>query len=217
MNIIDVLTRRYSTKNFDPTKTLSDEQLTQIKALLRMSPSSVNLQPWHFFLAQTEGAKARVAKGAGGDFAFNAAKITDAALAVVFCVKTDADADYMQKLLDKEDTDGRFSQTEFREFMRAGRQRFSDLHREIGDFDQWMEKQVYLNMGGFLLGVATLGLDAVPMEGVDFQALDEEFGLKDKGLRAIGVVSVGYRSADDFNADLPKSRLDEADILTELA
>ena len=53
------------------------------------------------------------------------------------------------------------------------------MHRkELKDDDQWMAKQVYLNVGNFLLGVAAMGLDAVPIEGVDFAILDEEFDLK---------------------------------------
>jgi nitroreductase/dihydropteridine reductase len=40
------------------------------------------------------------------------------------------------------------------------------MHRkELKDDDQWMAKQVYLNVGNFLLGVAAMGLDAVPIEG----------------------------------------------------
>ena len=60
-----------------------------------------------------------------------------------------------------------------------GRTFFADMHRkELKDDDQWMAKQVYLNVGNFLLGVAAMGLDAVPIEGVDFAILDEEFDLK---------------------------------------
>ncbi len=47
-------------------------------------------------------------------------------------------------------------------------------------------KQVYLNVGNFLLGVAAMGLDAVPIEGVDFAILDEEFDLKAQGLHQPG-------------------------------
>ncbi len=42
-----------------------------------------------------------------------------------------------------------------------------------------MAKQVYLNVGNFLLGACT-GPDAVPIEGFDAAILDEEFGLKEK-------------------------------------
>lgn len=79
-----------------------------------------------------------------------------------------------------------------------------------------MEKQVYLNIGNFLLGVATLGIDAVPMEGIDMKALDEEFGLREKGYTAVVMVGLGYRSESDFNANLPKSRLPKEEIFTEI-
>jgi nitroreductase/dihydropteridine reductase len=77
-----------------------------------------------------------------------------------------------------------------------------------------MEKQVYLNIGNLLLGVAALGIDAVPMEGFDAKVLDEELGLRKKGYTAIAVVGLGYRSDNDFNAELPKSRLEEDEIIT---
>ena len=33
-----------------------------------------------------------------------------------------------------------------------------------------------------MLGVASLGIDATPMEGIDVKALDEEFRLREKGM-----------------------------------
>ena len=79
-----------------------------------------------------------------------------------------------------------------------------------------MEKQVYLNIGNFLLGVASLGIDATPMEGIDVKALDEEFGLREKGYTSLVAVSLGYRAESDFNSTekTPKSRLPESEIFT---
>ena len=49
-----------------------------------------------------------------------------------------------------------------------GHKFFADMHRkDLHDDAEWMAKQVYLNVGNFLLGVAALGLDAVPIEGFD--------------------------------------------------
>ncbi len=81
---------------------------------------------------------------------------------------------------------------------------------------EWMAKQVYLNVGNFLLGVAALGLDAVPIEGFDAAILDAEFGLKEKGYTSLVVVPVGHHSVEDFNATLPKSRLPQNITLTEV-
>ena len=93
---------------------------------------------------------------------------------------------------------------------------FLDLRRyEQKDEPHWLIEQLYLNMGALLLGAATLGIDAVPMEGVNLKALDEEFDLRSKGYTAIAVISLGYRDENDFNATLPKSRLNEETIITK--
>jgi nitroreductase/dihydropteridine reductase len=42
-----------------------------VKSILKMAPSSTNLQPWHFVNAKTEEGKKRTAKGTEGDFHFN--------------------------------------------------------------------------------------------------------------------------------------------------
>jgi len=78
-----------------------------------------------------------------------------------------------------------------------------------------MAKQVYLNVGNFLLGVGALGLDAVPIEGFDAALHDAEVGLKEKGFTSLVVVPVGRHSVEDFNASLPKSRLPLSTIITE--
>jgi nitroreductase/dihydropteridine reductase len=215
MNIIESLNKRYSVKEFDSTKKISDEGLSKIKDLLRFSPSSVNGQPWHFIIANTDEGKKQISKSTQGFFSFNSAKVLDAPVVVVFCARTDMDEEYLLHVLELEDADGRFTQEEFKNNQHMGRSRFVNIHRnDLKDLQHWMEKQVYLNMGNFLLGVAALGIDAVPMEGFDAKVLNEELGLIEKGYKAIGIVSLGYRSTNDFNADLPKSRLKEEEIIT---
>jgi len=46
--------------------------------------------------------------------------------------------------------------------------------------------------------------------------VDEALGLKAKGLRSRVMVALGYRSEDDFNARLPKSRLPESAVISEI-
>ncbi|QVY66339.1 oxygen-insensitive NAD(P)H nitroreductase [Polaribacter sp. Q13] len=215
MDIINALKNRYSVKKFDPSKTISEEDFEKVKTLLRFSPSSTNLQPWHFTIAHTKEGKERIAKGTEGFYHFNTPKVMDASHVIVFSARLDADADYMTKVLNQEDKDGRYAKEEFKIGVKAGRKLFADLHRyDLKDLPHWLDKQVYLNMGVLLLGVAALGIDAVPMEGVDVKALDKEFGLREKGYMPLAVVSLGYKADDDFNAKVPKSRLPEEDIIT---
>ncbi|WHP30173.1 oxygen-insensitive NAD(P)H nitroreductase [Trabulsiella odontotermitis] len=217
MDIVSVALKRHSTKAFDPAKKLTAEQAEKLKTLLQYSPSSTNSQPWHFILASSAEGKARVAKAATGNYVFNERKILDASHVVVFCAKTALDDDWLQKVVDQEDLDGRFATPEAKAGNQKGRRFFADMHRvDLKDDAHWMAKQVYLNVGNFLLGVAALGLDAVPVEGFDAAIMDEEFGLKAKGFTSVVVVPVGHHSAEDFNAVLPKSRLPLSTTLTEV-
>ena len=79
-----------------------------------------------------------------------------------------------------------------------------------------MDRQVYLALGTLLLGAGALGIDACPIEGFSPEAVDEALGLKTKGLRSRVMVALGYRSEDDFNARLPKSRLPESAVISEI-
>lgn len=215
MTITQAVMQRYSTKSFDPAKKISDEVMNSIKTLLRYSPSSVNIQPWHFIIAASEEGKNRIAASTRPGFEFNTAKITDASHVVLLCAKTDVDEAYMNSVLEQEDKDGRYATPEHKAMNNGGRTFFVNLHEEtLGDLPHWAAKQVFLNMGTLLLGASALGVDAVPMEGMDFNTLDTEFGLSAKGLAPVAVVSLGYRKEDDFNAALPKSRLPEAQIIT---
>ena len=215
-NITEAMNWRYSTKEFDANKKISAADFQSLKDILRLSPSSTNIQPWHFVIADDEAGKARIAKGTQGMFDFNTAKVKDASHVIIFCSRIYANDEFLHEVLDKEDADGRFAEPKFKEQMNQVRKMFLDIRRyEQKDEPHWLVEQVYLNMGALLLGAATLGIDAVPMEGADLKALDEEFELRSKGYTAVAVISLGYRSEDDFNADLPKSRLSEASIITK--
>ncbi len=217
MNISEIAKKRYSTKVFDPARRIPAEDFEQIRDLLRYSPSSVNSQPWHFLIAETPAARKRMSKGTQCVFRFNESKVTDASHVILFCVKTDIGDDHLTRLTAQEDQDGRYADESVKDTMHQKRAGYANLHRkELNDARHWMEKQVYLNLGTVLLGAGALGIDAVPMEGIDTRALDEEFALREKGLSALALVSLGYRSDSDANADLPKSRLPEDDIFTHL-
>ncbi|WP_346897570.1 oxygen-insensitive NAD(P)H nitroreductase [Clostridium sp. UBA7503] len=217
MNLIEIMERRYSTKKFDNTRKISTEDMKQIKELLRLSASSVNAQPWHFIIASSEKGKKQISKSTQGFYAFNDEKVLNASDVVVLCARTSMDEDYLQHILEKEDQDGRFANEEAKNGMHVGRSTFVNFHKnDYNDLQHWMDKQVYLNIGSLLLGSAALGIDAVPMEGFDAKVLNEELGLTEKGFTAVALVPLGYKADDDFNAQLPKSRLSEGEVFTTI-
>ncbi|ONI45719.1 NAD(P)H nitroreductase [Candidatus Epulonipiscioides gigas] len=217
MNIISIAKSRYSAKEFDPNKKFTKEQLEDIETLLQYSPSSTNIQPWHFVIADTDDGKAKIAEAACGFYSFNEPKVRNASAVVVFASKVELTEDYLNHISDVEHKDGRFPQPEFKEQNHAARSIFAKMHKyDYKDFQQWADKQVYLNLGNFLLATAALGIDSLAMEGFDLKKLDEILGLREKGFTAAFVVALGYHSAKDFNKDLPKSRLPKSEIIDRI-
>ena len=54
------------------------------------------------------------------------------------------------------------------------------------------------------------------LSGISVVLLDRELDLPAQGLSALVLVALGYRSASDFNARLPKSRLPASRQITRL-
>lgn len=217
MQLTALAKSRYTTKAYDASRKIPQETINELLEQLRHSPSSVNSQPWHFIVASDEQGKARVAKSAEGGFAYNEAKMLNASHVVVLCTRTEMPESHLHAVLTQEAADGRFANDEARAGQDKTRRGYVNMHKyDQKDVQHWMEKQTYLALGTLLLGAASLGLDATPMEGFDFKKLDEELGLRDKGFTSLVVVSLGYRSDSDFNAKLPKSRLPAETVFTFL-
>ncbi len=217
MDFREIAARRYTTKVFDPTRRIEPALMEQLETLLHLAPSSTNSQPWHFFVAHSEEGRQRVAKATSGFYQFNQAKVTDASHVVVLCTRTGIDEQHLLSLLDAESNAGRLPDEAARAKQNTLRTYFVDVHRyDIKDVQHWMEKQVYIALGTLLLAAGALGIDACPIEGFDQRILDQELGLREKGLTSTVIVSLGYRSKEDFNARLPKARLPKEQVLTRL-
>jgi len=138
MNIVEVAKARYATKKFDASKRISDDHFSQIKALLRLSPSSINSQPWHFIIADSAAGKQQIAKGAEGAYSANKTKILDASHVILFCAKTEISDDYLQKITNQEELDGRFPKPEGKALALKVRGFYTDLHRQDwNDVECW--------------------------------------------------------------------------------
>jgi len=217
MDILAAARKRYTAKAYDPDRRVPDEVMQQIYEVLRTSPSSVNSQPWHFIVASTPEAKARLAKGVQGQFSYNEAKILNASHVILFCTRVGKVDAHLHDLLEQEQRDGRFKDDAAKAGQAKGRLGYVDLHRyALKDLPQWFEKQTYIALGNAMLAASALGVDTTPMEGFDPAALDQEFQLHEQGLSSLVLLSFGYHADGDFNAALPKSRLDREQVFTFL-
>ena len=215
MKIAELVRTRHTCKAYDPQRPLSEEQLAQLQEILRFSPSSVNSQPWHFFLVSSDAGKAKLVPAVTEH---NMEKVRSAPLTVVIATKTELDDAHLQALLAQEDRDGRFGgNEEAKKGADGARRYYVGLNSTSAQKQQeWMARQAYIALGFLLMGAATLELDATPIEGFFPEKLDAALGLTELGLKSVVVASVGYGSEQDFNAALPKSRLPAEQLLTRL-
>jgi nitroreductase/dihydropteridine reductase len=215
MNLIDAVQTRHTVKAFEPGYSLPQASVDALLAALHYSPSSVNSQPSHFVVASTPEGRARMAKATQGAYAYNEPKVLNASHVIALCMRTDMDAAHLDTILKQEGHDGRFQIDGAKDMQDKTRRSYVDMHRyDLRDVPQWMEKQVYLALGGLLVSAAVLGIDATPMEGFDSRALDLELGLRERGLTSVVLAAFGRRSDQDFNARLPKSRLPREQVFT---
>lgn len=105
MDFEKLMQERYTCKHYDASKKIPAELITRLLQTVRLTPSAVNLQPWYFFVAETDAAKAKIAPGV---MEMNAERFEKCSHVIVLCARTDATEEYISKVVDKEDADGRF-------------------------------------------------------------------------------------------------------------
>ncbi len=217
MDLLNISKTRYTTKAYDPSKKIPQQQFDRLIQILRLAPSSINIQPWHFFIIENDQAKQRISKSLVGKYAYNAPKILDSSHSILFCTKADITENHLTNLLNQDDQSGRFKDQTAKQAQQDARTGYVDFYRnEKGDIQRWAENQTFIALGQTLLAAGIEDIDATPIGGFDEQIISEELGLAEKGLIPSVLLALGYRSEQDFNAKLPKSRLNQDDIFTVL-
>ena len=178
MHILDAARQRYATKLYDPARKVPPEVVADLLEVLRLAPSSVNSQPWHFFVAESAEARDRIACSMEPRNPYNADKTRAASHVVVFCARTHLPDAHLDNVLAHEADAGRFASPEARAQRTAVINEYVRLHQETRhDGPEWTARQVYLALGFFLLAAASAGVDATPIEGFNEAALDEDLNL----------------------------------------
>ena len=217
MDLLNVSKQRYTTKAYDPAKKIPQEQFERLLQILRLAPSSINIQPWHYFIADNDAAKQRIAKALVGKYAYNAPKVLDSSHTILFCTKADITEQHLENLLTQDDISGRFKDEKAKQGQKDSRTGYVDYYRnEKGDIQRWAENQTFIALGQMLLAAGIEDIDATPIGGFDEDIINQELELPEHGLIPSVIMTLGYRSENDFNAKLPKSRLKAEEIFTHL-
>ncbi|MCL1067132.1 nitroreductase family protein [Shewanella olleyana] len=212
--IISDLNGRYTTKRYDPTKRVSAEDLEVLYEAMRLSASSINSQPWKFIVIESDEAKQRMHDTFANKFQFNQPHIKACSQVILFAHNPNYTREDYAKVVDKGIEDKR-TKVEDREAA-FGAFAFVDLNTdEKGNNAAWTKSQTYLALGNTLHVLARLGIDSTTMEGVDGDLIGDIFAEELGGFKCEVALAIGYHhSSEDYNANLPKSRLAKEQVLT---
>ncbi len=213
MDFLKLSKTRFTAKKFDTKKKISKADMDKLKEILRLSPSSINSQPWFFIIGSSDAAKAKI-RPALADF--NWPRLDTCSHFVLITVRNGLDKKFVKKLIDKEIADGRWTDDEAIKAAYDSRTYFIGLRDSVGMTETWEEKQAYIAMTTLMYGASSMGIDSTPIEGMDVKAMDKLLQLRNYGLHTVLLVTLGYDAKDDNNRTRPKSRFATEDLFSEM-
>jgi len=204
--IIDDLLWRHSTKKYDPTRKIPQQDLDILYEAMRLSASSINSQPWKFIVIKSDEAKQRMSDTFVEKFQFNRAHVFDSSEIILFAYNPRYTRKDYAEVVDDQIQDKR-TKPEERENAFDGFI-FAELNTdEEGNTGSWTKAQTYIAIGNTLHTLARLKIDSTPMEGIDIERVNEEFKEELDGYQCDVALAIGYRHPEgDYNAKIPKSR-----------
>ncbi|GEN77314.1 nitroreductase family protein [Chryseobacterium hagamense] len=200
MSFLEKMKSRYTVKKYNPNGTLTGETVQQLRDILRLSPSSINSQPWNFvFVDESSENREKLADASY----WNKDKIVNSNLLIVFQVLKNPED--FEKQIEAYLPEGSINY--YKNFVKSKGEVF---------IKSWMAHQVYLSLGVLLSACAEMGLDSTPMEGIENDRYDEIIS-NDK-YETLFAVTIGTRSEEDTNqpAITPKKRLERGEVILEM-
>ncbi|APY12497.1 NAD(P)H-dependent oxidoreductase [Seonamhaeicola sp. S2-3] len=209
MSIIDKLKWRYATKKFNPTKTLTKNQLNTLKEAFNLTATSYGLQTVKMIVIQDTSLRESLLK-----HSYNQNQVVEASHLLVLCIQ--------EKILEA-DVNKFFKNIQS---IRNTPNKILDPYRlnlidmlsnmTIKEQQQWSKNQAYIALGNLMTVCAVEGIDACPMEGFNPEGYDKALNLQEKGLKSVLLLPVGYRAEDDMFADFKKVRMQVTESVLEI-
>ncbi|MEI6222333.1 MAG: NAD(P)H-dependent oxidoreductase [bacterium] len=203
-SINESLQWRYATKQFDPTKKVSPEDLNDLLESLRLTPSSFGIQAWKFVVVTNPDLRARLRENSWGQ-----PQVTDASHLIVLCAHKTIDEKTIRHYVESIAEQRGVAIDTLKEYEDRMNGFVKALSPEA--LSSWLQKQLYIALGILHAACAAKKIDSCPMEGFDKAKVDEILELDKLNLQSVVLCPIGYRSSEDIFASMKKVRfaLDE--------
>jgi nitroreductase len=208
---IESLNWRYSAKKYDTARKVSPDDLETLKEAVKLSVSSVGLQPYKILVVETPDLKAKLAAAASGN---NQNIFRDASHLFIFANELNVGSSQVDAFITniskvrgvaKEEVSG------FGQYINGFLGTLTEEQKNI-----WTAKQAYIALSTLINTAALLKIDATPMEGFDAGMINELLGLESQGLNAAVIAAIGYRHQDDAQQHFKKVRKQDEELFITL-
>ncbi|MEM5799249.1 MAG: NAD(P)H-dependent oxidoreductase [Candidatus Aenigmatarchaeota archaeon] len=198
MEFEQIMKERYATKLFDKRK-IPEEKIQKLIDIIRLTPSSYNLQPWKIKIIADDETKKKLMPAS-----FNQKQIETCSHLLVLC----ADIDILTRLekITKIMKENGTEDSKIKSYSSVIKEVVKSMKNE--EILNWVQKQVYILLANILNAAKYLGLDSCPMEGFEPKEYSKILNLP-KNLIPTVLCPIGYA------ADTPrkKIRLEKEDII----
>jgi nitroreductase/dihydropteridine reductase len=192
MNILESLNWRYAAKRMTGAK-VPAEKLDTILEAIRLSASSMGLQPYSILVVSNEALKKEIYEKAAKQ-----PQIQEASHLLIFAawdpVREEQVQEYMNHVASERNIDVSTLDGFKNNIVNLVNSRTPEVNFN------WAARQAYIALGSGLVAAATERVDATPMEGFNPAELDKVLQLQEKGLRSVVIMTLGYR--DEMNDSL---------------
>ncbi len=187
MPILEDLKWRYSTKKY-LDKTISDENVFIILESIRLSATSLGIQPFKVFIIEDKSVREQLRIASN-----NQSQITQASHVLVFAAWKHIDnhmIDAYIHLIAKTRNEELVSLQSFKnmivQFVKE---------KNPSEILEWTSKQTYIALGKAMFCAASLKIDATPMEGFNATQVNTLLNFDIQGLHSSVILALGYRDA----------------------
>lgn len=209
MDIIKALNRRYAAKKFDTKKKLTTKQLTTIKEILRLTPTSLGIQRMKLLIIKDQKTKDKLFP-----YSNNQEQITTCSHLIVFTIPeavTEKMVDDFVALIKSV----RWGDKEKLQIRKTRIETALMNHKQKGNIDCRLKQQVNIALWNLLTSCAILKIDTCPIGWLQPENYDKVLWLDKKWRKTVFACALWYRAKDDTYAKIKKVRIPTKKLFEE--
>lgn len=153
MKTLDAIRARRAAKHYDPNFKFSDNEVLELKDLIRQAPTSFNIQNWRFVFVENKDIREQIKAAA-----WNQAQVTDASHLIILCADVKAH--------------GKSPERYWEDAPQEAQDILVPMIGQFYDGRDWQQRDEAMRSVGIaaqtiMLAVKAMGYDSCPMIGFD--------------------------------------------------